>query len=44
LLEVVFARFIDDPDEAVALCPSVRDPPIDFSELERGTIAPVAHT
>jgi len=43
-LEVVFARFIDDPDEAVAACPSVGDLPIGFSELKRGTIAPVAHT
>ena len=43
-VEVVFARFIDDPDEAVAVSPSVGDLPIDFSDVERGAIAPVAHT
>jgi hypothetical protein len=43
-IEVVLARFIDDPDEAVAVSPSVGDLPIDFSELKRGTIAAVAHT
>jgi hypothetical protein len=43
-VEVVFARFIDDPDEAVAVSPSVGDLPVDFSDLEGGAIAPVAHT
>jgi hypothetical protein len=43
-IKVVFARFIDDPDEFVAVSPSVGDLPIDFSELKRSTIAAVAHT
>jgi hypothetical protein len=36
--KVIFARFIGDSNELVAVGPSVGDLPVDLSQLERGTM------